>query len=444
MAASSLFVVGANHRSCSGLVRERLFTEELEVPAVLARLRAAGLTQILWLATCDRIEIQGVHPQPAEAALAGAAVMAERAGLTPAALADQLYTLTGAAALRHVFAVAGSLDSQVIGEPHILGQVKAAHRQTLAAGTTGPELEAVLQAAFAAAKRVRSETTVAESPTSIAAAAVQIARDLHGELARCGGLLLGLGDMGVLMVDQLREAGLTRLTVTATADARAEAAARRMGGHHAPFAQLEAALAGADIVVAATGLGRYIVEPALIAAVLKRRRRRPVFLIDAAVPADIDPAVGGIDGAFVYDLEDLERVAVAGRVSREAAAAQAWTIIDQSVGAFYRGRAERAAVPAVAALRGHFERVRERLLIEQGSGLDAAEATRLLVNRLLHQPSEALRRMAADTEGGDVVERAMAERLLNRLFGLDGAADDVVNGAMDRRAGPEGNRGEER
>ena len=182
MTTTSYLVIGASHRTCSGALRDRLTTEEAEVPLMLGRLRDLGFTQAVWLSTCDRVEVQAVHERPGEAALAVADLLADRAGVPEPDLADQLYTHTGADAIRHLFAVACSLDSQIVGEPHILGQLKAAHRHAATAGLTGPELEAALQAAYAAAKRVRSETPIAEGATSLVAAAVQVARDLHGEL----------------------------------------------------------------------------------------------------------------------------------------------------------------------------------------------------------------------------------------------------------------------
>ena len=417
MTTTSYLVIGASHRTCSGALRDRLTTEEAGVPLMLGRLRDLGFTQAVWLSTCDRVEVQAIHERPSEAALAVADLLADRAGVPEPDLADQLYTHTGADAIRHLFAVACSLDSQIVGEPHILGQLKAAHRHAATAGLTGPELEAALQAAYAAAKRVRSETPIAEGATSLVAAAVQVARDLHGELKRCSGLLLGLGDMGALVLDGLREAGLGRLTVASPVDRRAESAARRLNSHFVPWADLDSALAGADIVVTAAGLGRYILTVPAMEAALKRRRRRPMFVVDAAIPADVDPGVAVLDEAFVYDLADLERVALQGRVGREAATRAAWAIVDEALAGFVRTRAERAAVPAVAALRAHFETERRRLLAEHGR-LDAQAATRLLVNRLLHRPSEVLRSLAAEGDGAGLTERAAAERLLLRLFGL--------------------------
>jgi glutamyl-tRNA reductase len=409
-------VVGASHRTASAALRELLATEERELPAVYARLRGRGLSQFLWLSTCDRVEVQAVHPDPAAVRAAVTALFAERAGTLPAAVEERTYALTGEAAVRHAFAVASSLDSQVVGEPQVLGQVKAAHRDAAAAGTMGPELEALLQSAYAAAKRVRSETAVAERPVSIAAAAVQTARDVHGDLSRCSALLVGLADMGGLMIETLRSAGLGRVVVCARSEARAAAEARRHGGHFVPPADLDAALAGADVIVTATGSGRHLLGARQMEAALRQRRNRPVFVIDAAIPADVDPAVARLEHVFVYDLADLERIALAGRAGREAAAAAAWRIIEEAVSGFARGRAERAAVPALAALRRHFEATRARLLAEQPA-LDAPEATRLLVNRLLHRPSEVLKDVAG---GGSGAELAQAERLLLRLFRLDG------------------------
>ncbi len=431
-------IVGANHRSCDGRLRDLLFTEEIEVPVVLSRLRAAGLAEGLWLSTCDRVEVHLVHPDPDDAVRRAIELFAARAGLEPPALSGQVYSLVGDAACRHVFAVASSLDSQVVGEPHVLGQIKEAYRAANAAGMLGQELIPTLQAAFATAKRVRTETAIAERPTSIAAAAVQLARNVHGDIDRCRGLLIGGGDMGLLMIDTLRAAGLGRLTVVSTLDRRAQALARRLDGHFLPVAEIDTALAGADIVVSAVGSGRLLLTPPMIQQALRARRRRPMFLIDAALPTDVAPEVGALDGAFVYDLNDLERVAMSGRDSREAAAVAAWAIVDQAVGAFLEGRASRAAVPTVIALRSHFESVRTALM-DQRPGLSADEATRLLINRLLHRPSAMLRQFAAAPDRGTGGAAADADRLVRRLFGLpaaDGSAPEPEGGAESVGAEP--------
>jgi glutamyl-tRNA reductase len=294
----------------------------------------------------------------------------------------------------------------------VAGQVKTAHRLARDAGTCGPELEAVLQAAFGAAKRVRSETHIGEGPVSIAAAAVQLARDLHGDLSGCSGLVVGAGDMGELVAESLLSAGLGRLSITAPRASRAEALAHTLNAHVLPFDEMKDALAAADVVVASTGGRHVLVTADAVTLALKKRRRKPIFLVDAGIPGDIEPAVNRVDGAFLYDLNDLERVALEGRATREQAARAAWAVLDDELAGFLRGRAARAAVPAIVSLRHRFEEIRDAVLAECRDDADAA--TRLLLNRLLHAPSEAMKSVAADG-----AEWQQMEKTLRTLFRLD-------------------------
>lgn len=418
MAPCAYVVVGANHRSSSPGLRDRIFVAESDIAPFLGRLAAAGVPQCLVMSTCDRVEVQAAAP---DAAAAGAAVrdlLAQR-GAGADADGGAFYVLTGAAAVRHVFAVAASLDSVVVGEAQVLGQLRQAHRDAAAAGRVGSELEALLQAAYAAAKEVRSATGIAEGPISMASAAVRVARDLHGDIADTHGLLIGGGDMGMLMLEQFRHAGMTQVTVAASTAALAERLARAVGGHAATFDALDDCLVQADIVIGAAGLGRHLVTADMMRAALQRRRHRPVFAIDAAVPGDIEPAVDRLADAFRYDLDDLEEFATRNRAQRHAAADAARAIVDRHTAAFERDRAGRRAVPTVADLRARFERIRREVLAG-GAGADAEELTRRLVNRLLHDPSEVLRAQAADDEaGGDM---AAAARALFRLGNESGAA----------------------
>ena len=417
-----LVVVGASYRTSPAALRDRLFVDVPDQPALLGRLRAAGIGEALALATCDRVEIAVVATDPDRAASIALAALAERAGVARAALDGATYRLDGRAAVRHLFAVASSLDSMITGEPQVLGQVKESHRVARASGACGPVLDAVLDAAYRVAKRVRTETAIGERPVSIAAAAERLARNVHGDLAGCAGLLIGDGDMGELIAAHLRQAGLGALTVTARIEARAEMLARHMGCNHAPFEALDRLLAGADIVISALATGRHAVTRGQAEAALAARRRKPIFLIDAAVPGDIERAVNDLDGAFVYDLADLEAVAIEGRAGRDAAAAEAARMVEEAVDGYFRERSGRRAGPAVTRLRARFEAARKEALRDAGG--DAEAATRLLVNRLLHEPSAALRALA-EAGGADGADGAEAERLLIRLFGLDGPeADD--------------------
>jgi len=419
-------IVGVSHRTGTAALRERLFVDEAGQTELLAALRAAGLTEALVLSTCDRTELHAVAGDAARAAAAMREILARQGRVTAADIAAQGYELSGGAALRQLFAVASSLDSVVVGEPQVLGQVKDSQRLSTSLGMMGPQLEAMLRAAYGAAKRVRSETAIGERPVSMAAAAIQMARGVHGDLARCTALLLGGGEMGELMAAQLRQAGLAQLIVLHKSAPRGALIAHRLGGHVRPFDELAAALVDADIVIAALGDERQAVTVAAVRQALRARRQRPMICIDSAVPGDIEAAVHGLDGAFRFDLGDLERLAVEGQSSRAAAADPAWAIVEAEVAAFAAGAAVRQAVPAVVALRRHFERVRDQVVAEN-PGADAPTVARLLVNRLLHAPSAVLRELAADATVDGGGELMAIERLLTRLFGsagADGAARD--------------------
>lgn len=424
-------VVGASQRATSLAVRDRLYVDEHGHAAFLDALREAGIGQALLVSTCDRVEVHAVDADPPAATDRIVGVLARHGGFVPGEIDEQLYRLTGEAALRHIFAVASSLESTVIGEPHVLGQVKDSHRTARTAGLVGGELDAVMQRSFAVGKQVRTETAIGEGPVSIAAAAIDLTRAVHGDLPRLSGLMIGSGEVGALLAEALRTAGLGRLFITDTRVSRAEALARSLQCHVLPMEGLAEALERADITLGSLGSRTPVVTQAMARAALKRRRNRPLVFVDTAVPGDIDPLADRLDGVFLYTLDDLERVARQGRVAREATVEAAWRIVGEAVAAFTRERAERAAVPALLRLREHFEAVRRRAVVDAGG--DAERATRLLVNRLLHGPSLRLRRIAArdapgappgaprgDGPGADAErdrELARMEELLDRLFG---------------------------
>jgi glutamyl-tRNA reductase len=240
---------------------------------------------------------------------------------------------------------------------------------------------------------------------------VQLARDLHGDLEALTGLVIGAGEMGDILVEGFRQAGLTRLVATARTPARSEALARHLDCHEVPFEDLAETLAGADIVLTAVGSRRYPVSAEMIEAALRVRRHRPMFLVDGGIPGDVDPAAGRLEDAFLFDLADLEKVAWQGMAEREQAATEARAIVEAGVEAFVHGQLARSAVPLLRALRDHFEEVRRQVL-EGDPVRDAGEVTRRLVNRLLHSPSESLRDIAAERD------LDQAEAVIRRLFGL--------------------------
>ena len=405
--------IGVNHRSAPLDLRERLFVSEQELPAFYDAMRKSGIDEAMLLSTCDRVELHLAHDDPAMAAGIVLDYMTERGGPKSAPSDGRPYVKQGDEALRHLFAVAASLDSLIVGEPQVLGQVKESHRRAAKFGMVGQHLEQRLQAAYAAAKRVRTETAIGERPVSIASAAVEIARDVHGDLSRVSGLMIGAGEAGELIAERMGRHGLARLSLAHRSRAMAGPVADRLGAELHDMAGLAYRLADADIVILAVGTGGHVLTRDDLGRALKQRRNKPIFVVDAAVPPEADPAIDRLNDVFLYGLDDLERIALVGRAGRIGEADAAWALVDEELGRFRHDRDQRRATPAVAALRARFEAMRLELLTELGT-TDANEATRRLMQRLLHDPSEALRELAASDP--EAAERA--EAVLASLFHL--------------------------
>jgi glutamyl-tRNA reductase len=409
IAPRTFLIVGADHKRAPELLREHLQGDEADVLRLLSRCREIGLDQAMVLATCDRCEVWAAVSDETRAAADITALIAEAAGAGVPQVAPHLHYLTDRAALRYGFAVAASLESQVVGEPQVLGQVKDAYQFAAKRGAMGGELDGILQAAFAAAKRVRSETDIAAQSVSMAACVVKLARQVHGKLDNLGALLVGDGDLGQMVAEQLREAGVARWTMTHGSPARAQDMADRFKAHAVPLADLPQALVDSDIVVATLDNARIVIDAGMVSAALKKRRHRPMLLVDLAVPGDIDANVDAIDDAFRYIFDDLERLAMSGRQERSLAIKAANAILEEELDQFERSREARGIGDSLAGLRDHFEAERLALLSENPK-MDAAELSRRLVNRLLHRPITAMRNDAKDIE---------LERAVRRLFGLD-------------------------
>jgi len=405
-------------------LRDALFVDEGAVSGFLERLKHKGFEQALILSTCDRVEVQAIDPTGEDSQAKIVEVMADHAGIEPKHLTSQVYQFFGDEAVRHVFSVVSSLDSLIIGEPQVFGQVKDSHQWSKDAHMIGSEMEALLQAAYSAAKKVRNETRIGEGPVSIASAAVQVAKNLHGDLARCASLLIGGGEMGELVSESLSGESIHRMVVTHPSPLRAESLARTMECHASPYENMAEEMVQADIILAALNRRKeQVVTGDMIKAALKARKRKPIFIIDAGIPGDVEPGVANIDGAFLYDLNDLEQVAMEGRASREGEKRAASEIVSAEASAFLKGQAGREAVPALTTLRAFFEAEAQKVLEETGGSEEAEKATRLLVNRLLHQPTETLKEMASKSGAGHKGEVTgdwqMAERVIKHLYGLD-------------------------
>lgn len=414
---------------------ERLLPDRPDSAALVEGLKRSGADQVLVLATCDRAEAIALHSEPEILRDAFADILSAATGVDETTVKALLHRFDGARAVERLMAIAGGLESTLLGEPQVLAQVREAVAVAAAAGTLGPELDRLAQATLAFGKRVRSETAVGRHVVSIASATIGVAREVFGDLGSASALVLGASEAGMVIAARLRDAGLARLTVADPSDARAALMGRETGARIGSFAELDPELAEADIVVAGVGRGGYLLDGPRVDAALRRRRRRPMFLVDVGAPADIAPDVHRLEGAFLYTLTDLERVAEEGLARRREAALEASAMAAEAASDFLLTEAERAAVPALCALRDCFEAVRAELLAEK-PGLTGDEATRLLIARLLHGPATALKAEARAPDA-ETLDAGALVRIIARLFALPGAGRETAaragtNASKDR------------
>ncbi len=434
----SLCVLGFSHKTTALEVREALAPAPERMAAALAEWQAAaGLSELMVLSTCNRAEYyfvaedeahafeallrhlqQGLAALPADATPGASSLGADSVRVE---LERQALKLTGPEALRHLFRVAASLESMVVGEPQILGQVKEAFQLASANRLTGPLLGSLMPQVFRTAKRVRTETQIARFPVSISAMAVELAARIFDTLEQQTVLVIGAGEMAELAVTHLLGAGIRRLLVTNRTFAAADALAQRFQGTALPFEQLPASLAEADIVISSTGAPHFIVTREMARQAVRSRRGKPIFFIDIAVPRDVDPEVNSLSDVYRYDIDDLQTVAAANLKEREGEALAASRIVEEDLERYLRWRDVQAVVPVIKALRrqvsglGEQELARTLAALKHLSPQDALQVQRLvrtLVNKVLHAPSTRLKQLA---EGQDT--RLYSEALVT-LFEL--------------------------
>jgi len=409
----TIICVGISHKQAPIEVRERLVVRSEELPGRLHALRRLpGLREVFLVSTCNRLEVF---------AAADSRDAAEKIlqSLDPVAIPIAACQFDEDA-LRHLFRVAASLDSMVVGDAQILGQVKEAAAQAQRAGALGPQLQRAIARAVGTAKRVRTETEIARGALSLSSVAVEVAHKLLGDLRDRSVALVGAGKMAELAARELRAQGIKELLVVNRTGSRAEALAREADGLPLPLSDLPVLLERADVVICSTGSGEHIVTREAVAAALKGRRHRPLFLVDLSVPRNVEPAANELDNVYVYDLDDLERVARQNRTLRGAQIGRAEKIVEEELGAFMAQAHERDAVPVLARLRAHGEAVArmeaERTLAAALRGLDDRQQKTVramasaIVNKLLHGPTARLRDEAGR---GPLAEAAAA------LFGLE-------------------------
>ncbi len=338
---SVLFLLGASHHTAPLAVREKLVLDDARAAALAARLQQTpGVNEFALLNTCNRVELYGVARGPA-ALTALRAALAETTGCAPADLDAVLHLRQNHEAVAHLFAVAAGLDSQIVGETEILGQVKTAYDKALARQWTGPVLNRVFQKTFQAAKHVRTHTGIGEGQISVASVAVDLAGKIYGDLAPVSILVVGAGDIGLKTVQAFQSRGAKSITVASRTLSKAEEAAASAGGWAASLAELPEILATSDIVASSTSAPGFVVTHDLVATAMKRRAARPLFLIDLALPRDIDPATAKLANVFLYNLDDLAKIAEGNLAQREAEVARCRAILAERTAALWPQVAQR-------------------------------------------------------------------------------------------------------
>jgi glutamyl-tRNA reductase len=417
-----LLLVGVSHRTAPVDLRERIDFSTRGVEAAVVSLAARpSNSEAAVLSTCNRAELYLAASDPEAAREDVLEFLREFHGVEAADVRPHLYEKQDAEAARHLFRVASGLDSLVVGEPQILGQVKDAYAVASAQQSCGPLLNKLFHSSFLAGKRVRSETSLGEGAVSVSYAAVSLARKIFGGLEDRTVVVVGAGEMGKLTAVHLKAQGIRRMLITSRTTSHAAALAETIGATSVAWERLHSALGEADIVITATGANLPILVRADVAAIMKPRRNRPLFIIDIAVPRDVDPAAGELDQVFLYNIDDLQTIVQENLSRRAAEMTRAERIVAEEVDRFIAWLRSRGAIPTVVALRQRFETIRRSeldRLQHKLSGLPPEararvdEVTRLIVEKLLLTPTEQLKSLP------DNETMATYSDALTRLFSL--------------------------
>jgi glutamyl-tRNA reductase len=385
--------------------------------ALTSLLQRDSVSEAMILSTCNRVEVVAESSDDRMIS----EFLCDYHRISHDAVSKHLYSFRNAEAIRHIFRVAASLDSMMIGEPQILGQVKEAYRIANDAGTIGMHLSALMSRAFAVAKKVRSETGISQSAVSISYAAVELARKIFGELTGKTVMIIGASKMGELAAKHLKRAGVSSVLVTNRTFERAVELAKIFEGAAVSFDRFTDHIDRADIIISSTGAPNFIITKPMAEQIIHRRKNKPMFFIDIAVPRDIDPAVNEIDNAFVYDIDDLQQVVDANLKERLREAHRAEEIVDREVHAFCTRMQSREVVPTIVQLRDTLDKIRREeiernrkhlkdLTADQQAAID--QITQSLVNKILHYPIAHLKETAHDPRSGDTAD------LIRKLFNI--------------------------
>jgi len=409
-----LLLIGINHTTAPIEVRERLAIPAGRLADAIRTLaHQPGIREGIILSTCNRVELLTLQEDSESAGAGLLRFLEEYFAVAPATITPHLYEYREREAVRHLFRVASSLDSMVVGESQILGQVKESYTVAREVGAVSGSLDTLIQRAFTVAKKVRSETQIGSSSVSIASVAVDLARKIFGTLQGKTVLLVGAGKMSELAARHLIQQGASKILVANRTQERAEKIAAQFSGEVIPFDALYDQAARADIVITSTGAPQKLFERTHGQRFLHIRRNRPMFFIDIAVPRDVDPSMNTVEGCFVYDIDDLQQVAAANLANRSKEAAAAETIVTREVDKYQQRVQSLDATPAIRSLQEHAEALRQAELRRTAARLAgltadqqaAVEAlTRALTNKFLHAPMTALREAAREGDAQALAE----------------------------------------
>ncbi len=417
-----IIVVGLSHKTAPLELRERLHIPESELPEVLDRLGDCGsLLERMMLSTCNRVEAYVVAEEVEGARRSIVEFLAERAKLPAEQFVPCLYLLTSNQAIQHIFRVASSLDAMMIGEAQILGQVKAAYGIALEREATGVILNNLLERAFHVAKRVRTETGIATSAVSVSTAAIELAKKIFGDLKGRAVMLIGAGKMSELSARHLLADGVGSVIVANRNFDRALVLAERFSGRAVHYDAARAEMVRADVIISSTGAPHQILSKADLQEIILQRRNRPIFLIDIAVPRDIDPKANEIDNVYLYDLDDLQGVVQDNLRERKREAERAEALIEREVSQYVGWLTSLKVVPTIVAMRKKIESIREEelgkmlarlpdLTPEERQAISALTSS--IVNKILHDPMAELKRQSALKDGH------VYANVLRRLFAI--------------------------
>lgn len=412
----SIILVGLNHRTAPVEVRERLaFSENSLTPALRTLVDSGGVSEAVIVSTCNRVEIVAASSFESETSLQKVCrFLHEFHHLPGLVYREHLYTHADKLAVRHLFRVAASLDSMVLGESQVLGQVKTAYSKAQEVGTVGRVLNQLLNRTFNVAKRIRTETEIGSATTSVSSVAIELTKKIFDRLDNKRVLLVGAGEMTELAARYLINEGVTQFLICNRTPERATELCEKFGGEVLEFSKLKFELPRADIVICSTGASDYIITSADCKRALEIRRYRPIFFIDISVPRNIEPSVGNLDNIFLFDIDDLEGVVGENLKQRQKEAAKAESIVETEVEAFFEKLGTIEIGPTVAALKEHlteialseFERTRHKLgsLTPEQEQAIKDHLLNSLVNKFMHPLITTLKEGSRGSEGQNLIE----------------------------------------